>query len=179
MHILSLMSLSPSQKRACSPPPAAHCVSSAAHTVSHAAHEAGHTVSHAAHEAGHNVSHAAHNVSHAAHEAAHRVSHAAQEAGHSVTHAAHEAGHSVTHAAHNVAHGAGHLTQAHGSVRARLTRQRTSSGLSTKDVRGKSPKSGKSKSLTKAEAAANLAEAMKCRIAVNEGGERTPTLTPP
>ena len=72
------------------------------------------------------------------------------------------------------------MTQAHGSVRARLTRQKTSSGLATKDVRGKPSKSGKSpKILTKAEAAANLAEAMKCRIAVNEGGERTPTLTPP
>ena len=88
-------------------------------------------LSHAAHEAAQCVSHAAHNVSHVAHEAGHTVSHAA----HNVSHVAHEAGHTVSHAAHNVSH----VAHPGGSVRARLTRQKTSSAIDAKH----SPKGGR------------------------------------
>ena len=72
-------------------------------------------------------------LSHAAHEAAQCVSHAA----HNVSHVAHEAGHTVSHAAHNVSHV--HVAHPGGSVRARLTRQKTSSAIDAKH----SPKGGR------------------------------------
>ena len=121
-----------------------------------------------AHKAAHSVSHAAHNVSHAAHEAGHSVSHAA----HNVSHAAHN----VSHAAHEAGHNVSHM-HVGGSVRARLSRQKTSAALdenSPKSSRRAMPGANllhKEKKLTQAEASTKLAEAMKCIITVNEGGE--------